>query len=412
MEFLYRQLNDNVLSENDLFYLKNPNIKLPIHKVIGFKSLYIKKIYNTNLESTNEIKFENCDDKLLKMIQRYFYFNKIDIDFNNILDILEISNFLLLDDIFIDINKFLNDSKFILNNFECIYKISINYNINLDESVLKKINNYIKNNIYTYGTSCYITELNIIIENLNLFDINQVINIFHNILELDETMIESLKAIILNYIENCKFLSKENFWNNFVPLLNILNIDIDKIPNINKIINFINKFDGKIKNINDYNKYLQIINYEKNDLVDVKDTKDKWYLGKILEKIKINDNIYYKIIFRGWDIKFIESININENINKIDIPYAKSIDFRKCKINDFVEYKIDNSWKLFTIIKISDDYIGLQEYRKSNIIKCTFDNFNLISYGTHIKSTFYKYNIEVYDIDWDNMPFDTYIQES
>ena len=46
MNFIFQQINNDklleTLNQNDIIYLKNANIKLPIHKIIAFKSNFIK----------------------------------------------------------------------------------------------------------------------------------------------------------------------------------------------------------------------------------------------------------------------------------------------------------------------------------------------------------------------------------
>ena len=67
---------------------------------------------------------------------------------------------------------------------------------------------------------------------------------------------------------------------------------------------------------------------------------------------------------------------------------------------------------LFKVIKNNEEFIGLQEYRKAAVIKTTHDSFNLSIYGTHVRKSYFNVvNNIINDINWEDIPFDIYVEE-
>jgi len=414
MNFLYNQLNENILLESDLIYLKNKNKTLQMHKVIGYKSKYICGLLRTELKSDNVINLE-CDDKMLEKLHKYFYFDNIEINLNNIINVLEIGSYLLLDDLINKCINFLKNINFGFKDFEILYEILSKFSNLFDKELNNKINDFLEESKLCYCMSDVIKNFDIFFVFFDDFSITEKIQIINNILSLDMddmcVIKEMLKEKILILENDWKYLTKNDFWEFFVPLLEILNIELSELKNSDKNIKFIKKFDGKLCSDLDYNKYLKLCNYKKDDLIDVCDNKNKWYLAKINNIIKIDD-VILNVTFRGWDDKFNENINLTTDINRIDLAYKKSYNYKTFLIGNFIEYKVDDKWILFKVIKNNEEFIGLQEYRKAAVIKTTHDSFNLSIYGTHVRKSYFNVvNNIINNVNWEDIPFDIYVEE-
>lgn len=128
MDFLYQQIINKEYNEflepTELLFLKNNSQEMPIHKIIARKSDFIKTMLKSPLIKCNKIYLE-VSNKNLENIHKYFYFNKIEINFKNIIDYFKVAQYLILSDLQNQINNFLNNTS--LKLLELIY-LDYNYN--------------------------------------------------------------------------------------------------------------------------------------------------------------------------------------------------------------------------------------------------------------------------------------------
>lgn len=411
MYFLYQQIINkdycNILKKEDLLTLSNLEKSYKIHRVVSVKSKFIKTMLESNLKSTYNIKLDISNDSLEKL-HKYFYFEKININNKNILDLLYIADYLILDILRYYIFDYLEELELEIKYFEIYYRLLEKYSFILNDEIVTKLEKFIVDNYKFYCLSEIIESRDIVLEYLNNCNLENFIMISNNLLCLKRFNNKKLIYDLGNMLKSkrdWKYLSKKNFWNLFIPFITKLKKNILTFDNLDENIKFINRFDGKIKNMNDHIKFLKISNLNEGDFLDVLDKKNIWYLSKIIKKF--NNNI--QIEYRGWNENFNEFINIENNIDRLSLKETKSFNFRKIPLNNFVEFKIDNRWKLFRVIENNDNFLGLKD-NKSGIIKTKHNNFNLVHHPIHINRTYY-YSIERnIDIKWDDIPYDIYVE--
>ena len=414
MDFLYQQINNDdmirILNKNDLMKICNNEREYFIHKVVLLKSFFVKTMLDSSFKKEINLKLDISNDTLDKL-HKYFYFEKIDININNILELLYCSEYLVLENLKKDISLYLNLLKLDLIHFEKYVKLLEDFYVVLDDRMRKKLNDFIHENYRNYCLSDIISNNELVNEYLLNCEIGDFLKISNNLLSLDKFNNNETKKMLSGIIlkdNNWKYLSQNEFWCDFIPLLKILDIKVGKLKNFNENMLFISRFNGKIKCIEDQFKFIKLSSLKVNDYLDVLDEKNKWYLCKILKKI--GNNI--KIEYRGWSEKFNECLNLEKDIDRLDLAYNNSTNYRDLEINTFMEYKVDNRWLLFKVNVNNDNFIGLKEYKKNSIIKLKHNNLKLIEHPTHIKKiVFYYSNTELTNIKWDDIPYNTYVEE-
>lgn len=414
MNFLYQQINNpemmELLKKEDMMILCNNEKEYLIHKVILLKSFFVKSMLTSGLKKEIKIKLDISNENL-NNLHKYFYFNKIELNMNNILELLFCSEYLLLEDLQKEISEYLNNLKLDLLSFEKYVELLKNYYVILKDDTKEKITEFINENYFNYCLSDIIKNEDIVLEYLLKCNINDFLKISNNLLSLQHLNNNKIKKFLKNKIlkdKTWKYLSKNEFWMNYVPLLKLLNINLNKLKDFNKNMFFINRFDGKIKNIDDEFKLLKLSKLNVGDYLDVLDHKNKWYLCKILEKF--GNNI--KVRYRGWCERFNECLNIEYDIDRLDLKYNKSKNYQDLGVNTFMEYKVDNKWLLFKVVINDENYIGLKEYKKNAIIKLKHNNLDLAEHQLHIKKIIIYYGMnEIIDVNWDDIPYDTYLEE-
>lgn len=409
MNFIFEQINNKefikILNSDDIIYLTNNELKLPIHKIIAFKSEFIKTMTKSKLINSNEI-YLKINNENLKNLLKYFYFNKLTINIKNLREFFNVSQYLMLFNLQEKIEEFISEYDFNLENFEELYHIYNKYGHLLEEKNQNKFNNYFKNNLKSYLLSDLITDFSIFENQLENLDFNDILKILNNIISLEININTNFIKKIIN-TNKWKFLSKNDFWNDFLPFLEKMEINIESLPNLNKNLNFINKFDGHLKNYNDFQKYQNILDLKEGDYLDVLNNKTKWKLAKIVKKIGKN----IKISYRGCDDS--EIINLETDMKRIDILYNKSVNFMNLPINTYIEYKSENKWNIYKIIENNKNFIGLKQLNSDILVKINHNNLNLAINPTHInRIIIYSSTTILTDINWDIVPYDCLVSNN
>jgi len=397
-EFLYHQIL-KLEDKTNIFFFKNNEIEIPIHLSIAIKSNYIKKAIN-NLDNSRQV-FLDYSEEILTELRYFFYFSKLD-ESKFIFELYEIANFLVFDDLINFLNEKIISEEFLkLENFSKIYHIVNHYN-----PKNKTLQQFIKNNLTNYLISSS-SEEDLIIELIDQYTI--IIPLFYTILLKKEFSKHNLDFILnlINTKYNWKYLTQSQFWTLVIPNLEKYKINVSE--NWDKI-SFISKFNGQIKNEEDENKYSMIFYLQEDDILDIK-INNQWYLGKIIKKIESNIEVIFNIQIRGFDEKLNQTILLPKDFSLVDLPYKNSVNFRTLEKNQLVEYKINDKWKIFKVIEINQDFIGLVD-NDNGFIKVLFDDFNLTKIHTHTTSYYFGRNINTtYQVNWNLIDYGVYLKD-
>lgn len=336
---IYPLLNDIAFIENSIENQKNvleyilPDKyadKMGYHQIHEFLPNYI---YTTNTK--------NILDLFLKKWKKY-----------NILDIIK---------------EYINIQKY--NEF--LISFAIDKNVNIDDDILKKINEY-SGYIIDFYLKCFDWDKKIY--ELNFFDKNKIWNnkLFNFI-----SIIQKITSIISNE-NNTKFI-------NLVNMFNLLNNNNNN-----------NKIEKKIvinTNTNSIQKKYKTIIKEKEDIFYNKFIYNCTYTKKIIFEIFNNYNLDLNIYCFTFQNK------LNEYLNNID--YYNCINKIKKNITNFWEIFFQLNIYIFSndILKKMEDFYNYVEpidiadfyYKKSNKQKY-LENNNRLEYYKKIEEYFFLIN--------------------